>query len=649
MRKPVAALAAAALASAIIASSVGAQAPPDDDDVTTLVLGGQIAPKSVVDAGASVGKTPAGPNPYLALLPDVSTVDYAGWRAYLDVKSQQRADLLELAQAAQPQAVSTPIVVDEDELPGSPGSNDSPATAQPVDGFGTRASQNNAARILGDLSGDPTPTVAFTTTAEDNGAIPLAGVTGIGVGTRRGITTSSILGDGPHGSTAGDTGDFDFFALNATAGHTITALIATPTGPLDSLLFLYDSTGALLAFNDDAVGLDSRITFVVPANGTYFVAVGGFNSRPANPFDPASGRGDPDGAGSEGPYDLTITAGRADIDMFAVELRAGDVIGNSVSGAAPRIAVYDPAGVEVMGSNQDATYIYPSASPLPGGGNAVAEHVADEAGWHFVAVSGGSGSYDITVEGYRPRLDTERPVQTLFLDFDGERINTGIWGGPGVRTLSPLRTFLGRWGLTNADLDPLIDAIVAEVRESIEDDMIASGLNPEFRIRILNSRDHRDPWGNPNVSRVIVGGTVAESGINTIGIAQSIDPGNFETEESALVLLDILSNPTGTASLNTYMNATSNRVGFVGQAVGNVTAHEAGHFFGNFHVDQFNANANLQDQGGNFSLLYGVGPDGIGGTADDPDVDFGEDTFNPGEGFTGTEDTLSRIAMVVRR
>ena len=55
------------------------------------------------------------------------------------------------------------------------------------------------------------------------------------------------------------------------------------------------------------------------------------------------------------------------------------------------------------------------------------------------------------------------------------------------------------------------------------------------------------------------------------------------------------------------------------------------------------------DQGGNFPLLYGVGPDGIGGTADDPDVDFGEDTFNPNEGFTGIEDTLSRIAMAVTR
>ena len=46
--------------------------------------------------------------------------------------------------------------------------------------------------------------------------------------------------------------------------------------------------------------------------------------------------------------------------------------------------------------------------------------------------------------------------------------------------------------------------------------------------------------------------------------------------------------------------------------------------------------------------MFGVGPDGIGGTADDVDVDFGEDAFNPNEGFLGTEDTLSRIAFVLR-
>ncbi|ROT33606.1 hypothetical protein [Micromonospora sp. HM5-17] len=195
----------------------------------------------------------------------------------------------------------------------------------------------------------------------------------------------------------------------------------------------------------------------------------------------------------------------------------------------------------------------------------------------------------------------------------------------------------------------MIDAIVATVEENLRQDMIASGLNRRFNLRILNSRDHADPFGQANVSRVIIGGTIDESGIPTIGIAQSIDPGNFETEESALVLLDLLSEPTGEASLNTYLTAASDRIGFIGRAVGNVTAHEAGHFFGDWHVDQFNEHANLMDQGGNPALMFGVGADGIGGTADDPDVDFGEDVFNPGEGFTGLENTLGRIALTVTR
>ena len=75
-----------------------------------------------------------------------------------------------------------------------------------------------------------------------------------------------------------------------------------------------------------------------------------------------------------------------------------------------------------------------------------------------------------------------------------------------------------------------------------------------------------------------------------------------------------------------------------------MTSHEIGHFVGSFHVDQFNDVLNLMDQGGNFPLLYGVGDDLVGGTADDPDVDFGIDTYNPNEGLTGDEDTLNNTA-----
>ena len=101
------------------------------------------------------------------------------------------------------------------------------------------------------------------------------------------------------------------------------------------------------------------------------------------------------------------------------------------------------------------------------------------------------------------------------------------------------------------------------------------------------------------------------------------------------MLLDVLSDPAGDddPSLNTYLTPASDQIGFIAQAVGNVVSHEAGHFFGNWHVDQFNDQPNLMDQGGNFPLLFGVGPDGIGGTADDADVDFGEDELQPERGL----------------
>ena len=67
----------------------------------------------------------------------------------------------------------------------------------------------------------------------------------------------------------------------------------------------------------------------------------------------------------------------------------------------------------------------------------------------------------------------------------------------------------------------------------------------------------------------------------------------------------------------------------VGQAIGFVGSHEFGHLFGSFHTDPLNPLAiQIMDQGGGpFAdrQLLGLGLDGIYGTADDDDVDFGTD------------------------
>jgi hypothetical protein len=87
------------------------------------------------------------------------------------------------------------------------------------------------------------------------------------------------------------------------------------------------------------------------------------------------------------------------------------------------------------------------------------------------------------------------------------------------------------------------------------------------------------------VTRVVVGGSIAEAVflVPTIGVAESIDPGNFALEESALVLLDLLSGPPedptaplgGQLSLNHYLTPASDRIGFIGRVLGETAAHEA--------------------------------------------------------------------------
>ena len=106
------------------------------------------------------------------------------------------------------------------------------------------------------------------------------------------------------------------------------------------------------------------------------------------------------------------------------------------------------------GSDQDASFIYPMDSPLPGGGNAVTDYVATKAGWHYVGVADGAGAYDITVEAYRP------PLQGDHADADAV---PGLRRRPGQHrrlrrhratvTLSPFAAFLAKWGITRADED----------------------------------------------------------------------------------------------------------------------------------------------------------------------------------------------------
>lgn len=496
---------------------------------------------------------------------------------------------------------------------------------------------------------------------EDDGAIPLANLTGLPLGPGGKVFAQGVIGDGLHGLAGTGTGDFDFYRVSAVAGQVITVDVDTPnpTAGLDSAVFIFDSTGHLLgSFDDDSRSFDSFAHLMAPFSGDYYVAIGAWPPLPPlDPFDPSSGNGF--GAFSEGAYSVTIEVADDAIDYYSFDLAAGDIFGANVTGNAGRLELYDPSGALLIGSSQDVmTYAYLRAadSPLPVGGRATLAYVINTPGRYSLAVSSGSvGAYDLQLRDFRPVLE-QQPVyshQVLFLDFNGATVNTAenfpLWGGNPDAHLSPLVSFLPSWGLTAADEGRVIDAIVATVAENYAADVsgaLGRGLNGdftvtgragEFQIEILTSRDHPDPFGlYPNVSRVIIGGTQAESGLfGLVGISPSVDVGNFDTSETAVVLLDVLS-----VALNTVRIADGkSMVDLLGVSVGNIISHEAGHFFGNWHTDFTAPNIMLP------SLLVGIGPDRIFGTADDVDIDFGRGSYLQDEGFAGTEDTLNTLAF----
>lgn len=606
-------------------------------------------------------------NPFLSFLPREVEPDFEAWRRFVADVGALRARRLGRA----PQSLVPHL---EQEAVGAVGFNDFVVSAEAL----PRRGDSVGWRIHGRLERPPLD-LALLGDVGGSTADGLDLSASLAGGER--LFTSTWLGDGSYGSAGTGSGDFDVYCFDGLAGETLLASVRTPAqgepgAGLDPFLALFDGAGMVVGFEDEIieggffVSTDARMEKRLPLDDRYCLFVGGsrFDGTvlPADPADASSGSG----VVSEGAYRLEIAVDPPDRfgrDLYAFAVEAGDVVGATLRDGPPlRIGLLAESGADLVASSFDLSGLYPLASPLPGGGSATIAYVMPTAQTVVLKVEAASafssGDYEVELAIFRPphhatRGATRPRVQRVILEFDGGVVDRSAFFGPGLIdpepvTLSPLSAFLGNWALSGGDLEPLIERIVAITQEELSMRVAQQGSNGDWRRSGALGEFAVEVLGGPGIVaqpgdvRLVIGGTIDELRLQTIGIAETIDPGNFENTKLAVVLLDLLSAPAANPnSLNGVDRAAeASKIELIATAIGRIAAHEAGHLFGNFHTERDVGPTTIMDSGGRLDRLLGLGLDGVFGTGDDVDVYLGLDEYARREPFRGVEPTLDTIS-----
>jgi len=382
-----------------------------------------------------------------------------------------------------------------------------------------------------------------------------------------------------------------------------------------------------------------------------------------------------------------IASNSLDVDWYSFDLKAGDILdvrlqsNPSTVANDPFLSLYDSSRRELVVSKwrpgetpANLRILFPSSSPLTGSQSAPVDasdlalhYIVARDGRYFVRTSDLSGTggtvggvaqpvnYTMNIRRFRPVLESAPAgtVQKLYLDFEGGIVNRQQFfqNIPGSARLSPTRDFLQAYGLRSIDESRLIDAVVQRVQSKF-DTLAANTTSRGFGLEILNSKDQADPWGEAHVSRVVIGGTFQElvddpaAPGGLLGVAQSVDPGNFNTTETAIVMHDFIISNMEQVPLAVGVS----RIDYIAEFLATVIAHEAGHYFGAWHQDPANATQGVMDRFLDPFVSTGSGPDRIFGNLDDDPMQFNDDRFSRGGGVfetAGINDTVNWIGWAL--
>jgi large repetitive protein len=357
-------------------------------------------------------------------------------------------------------------------------------------------------------------------------------------------------------------------------------------------------------------------------------------------------------------------ANKFDEDFYAFDLKKGDIFDARIqaSGTVPGAILYNSIGTELLYTKglflPTSGGVATTKSPRFTTGSTTLTYIIDTDGRYFFRVGDATGAYTANLRTYRNTLEQE-PVgtqQVLFLDFDGALFRNDLLNLDAPTATPPVpaqtvrvpafSTYASQLGITQAQVPGVIERITRNVEGKMKTILAAdtnNGFYPatgnpgDFSIKVVSSNDG-DFWGQPNVSRVMIGGTqpvLAPAIPGLLGIAQRVDIGNFDREDTALVMVDTLIADATNLDVTkggVPRSGTVSNIDLFIELASVVIAHEAGHTLGAIHQDPTNSVYGIIDQFYDPLITSGAGLDGIFGSADDKPLKFLNDDYSPTAG-----------------
>ena len=374
----------------------------------------------------------------------------------------------------------------------------------------------------GSSSGEYDIQIIASNSGESNDTIPDAIETGLSSAEAGTYSLSSFIGDNPEIDPGFDT---DIFAVQLDEGSVLTVDIDAHEfgSSLDSILRIFDETGAELAFADDVAApgevgsLDSYLEFTATETGNYYIGLSDYSNDFYDPFLPATG----DAPGNTGEYDIqvsisdgsepndtipeaidtglsSVTPGTYtfsteignnpnvtdtnDVDFYEVQVNAGDQLTIDIDGDEfgssldSVVRLFDSNGVEITfnddGAAPDESFSFDS----------YLDFTATATDTYYVGVSSFNNfGYDPFVEGSSTGLSSgEYDIEITLSDGDEpndtipEAIDTGLSSAaPGTYSLS---SFIG----DNPNVTDTADVDFYEVQANAGDQLTIDIDGHEF-------------------------------------------------------------------------------------------------------------------------------------------------------------------------